>query len=213
MVKQKLYAELAQYNTFTVNGYQCTNGWKSALISPDLMFKYGNFSTITPLVGCKGGHGDPDCIVGYTSDNGKFTIKWKGGQVSVIRAQNVVLPQPIHAEDVRELADVRLVDERNSYVYKDGSVCLALNLDRLDGNKWHKMILGGLKAFEQTGMVVGRSGQIRRIEPVILTRTMELALIDIDKHEIISNSMRIDISSLAQYVADLVGKCRRVYKI
>lgn len=213
MVKQKLYAELAQYNTFTVNGYRCTNGWKSALISSNLMFKYGNFSTITPLVGCKGGHGDPDCIVDYTSDNGKFTIKWKGGQVSVIQAQNVVLPQPIHAEDVKELADVRLVDERNSYVYKDGSVCLALDLDRLDGNKWHKMILGGLKAFEQTGMVVGRSGQIRRIEPVILTGTMELALIDIDKHEIISNSMRIDISSLAQYVADLVEKCRRVYKI
>ena len=114
---------------------------------------------------------------------------------------------------MNELADVRLVDEKNSYVYKDGSVCLALDLDRLDGKQWHRVILGSLKAFEQTGMVVGQSEQIRRIEPVILTGSMELALMDIDKHEIISDSMKVDISSLADYVADLVEKCRKIYNI
>ena len=212
-MKNKLYKELSRYNVFDVNGYQCTNGCRSALVSKDLMFKCGNFGYITPLVGSRGGKGDPDCIVDYKRVRDKFMITYKGGHMSVIKARNVELPQPIHADEVNELADVRLVDEKNSYVYKDGSVCLALDLDRLDGKQWHRVILGSLKAFEQTGMVVGQSEQIRRIEPVILTGSMELALMDIDKHEIISDSMKVDISSLADYVADLVEKCRKIYNI
>lgn len=212
-MKNKLYTELNRYNVFDIGGYQCSNGYRSALVSKDLMFKHGNFGFITPTIGCKGGSGDPDCIVDFTNDDGKFTLHWKGGQVCEIVARKVELPQGIPEDELENLADIRLVDERHSYIYDDGSAWLALDLDRIIGNKWHRKLLGSLKAYadKQVGMVVGRPAQVRRIEPVILTGTMELALVDIYKNEVISDSMKIDISSLSQYVADLVKKCKQVY--
>ena len=146
-MKNKLYTELNRYNVFDIGGYQCSNGYRSALVSKDLMFKHGNFGFVTPTIGCKGGRGDPDCIVDFTNNNGKFTIRWKGGQVCEIVARKVELPQGIPEDELENLADIRLVDEKHSYIYDDGSAWLALDLDRIIGNKWHRKLLGNLKAY------------------------------------------------------------------
>lgn len=208
----KLYDALSKYNSFVVNGRICTNGCKPALISTrparktdTITFKYGNFN----FLDLSGG----EYVESYMVENDKFTILWKGGQVSVINAYNAELPQAINMEgtEVDRLADVRLVDERNSFVFSDGTVCLALDLDRLAGLNYHKLLLSKFSLVQDMGFAVGRDTQMLRIEPVIKVNDGTLTLMDIDRQAIKANSISIDINGIRGYVDNLLEKCNRIY--
>lgn len=49
-MKNKLYTELNKYNVFDIGGYQCSNGYRSALVSKDLMFKQNKQGILFPLL-------------------------------------------------------------------------------------------------------------------------------------------------------------------
>lgn len=223
--KTKLYNELSQFNTFNVNGFICENGAFSALVSDrpkhrcdNIMFQYGYSNIISVTDGLRGSQ-EYD-IDRFASVNGNnyidYTIIYSNGQQSQIRAYNRELPDEVKTDT---LIDARLIDDRHTNIYVDGSdttVCVVFDVNRVKAKtKENAKIYDYIRRnIPVNFMQLELDDKKMRLAPcaMVINNSTTLGLVDLNNYKILPTFGReVDASPIMEYVEELKVKCNIIY--